>query len=146
MDKNEEDILLENAKEYYEGALEAEKKENYNTSGTLYVEVFDKPRTSVRGTLRASKERAPATANRSFDFKSFASLLDYYIYLKKGVIPRSHTDRFRILEKDYPDLYRKIDGDFEFYQKSYRERLTKEACEVLKKDARELFGLLNIKI
>ena len=115
MDKDERDILLENAKEYYNGALEAEKKANYNTSGTLY-------------------------------FKSFASLLDYYIYLEKGIIPKSHTDRFRILEKDYPDLYRKIDGDFEFYQKSYRERLTKEACEVLKKDARELFGLLNIKI
>ena len=115
MEKNEGDILLENAKEYYEGALESEKKANYNTSWTLY-------------------------------FKSFVSLLDYYIYLKKGIIPKSHTDRFRILEKDYPDLYRKIDGDFEFYQKSYRERLTKEACEVLKKDARELFGLLNIEI
>ena len=111
----EEDILLQNAREYYRNAANAFKNTDYNTAATLY-------------------------------FKCFASLLDYYIYLNKGIIPSSHSVRFRILEKDYPILYKKADIDFSFYQRSYRERLNKETCEVLKDDVEGLFKDLNIKI
>jgi len=66
--------------------------------------------------------------------------------LNKGIIPSSHSVRFRILEKDYPILYKKADSDFGFYQRSYRERLNKETCEVLKDDVEGLFKDLNIEI
>lgn len=78
-------------------------------------------------------------------FKAIAVLSDLYIYDKEQKVPTSHSDRFRILEQKYPKIYFLIDKDFPFYQDSYRLKLNKEICEVLRKDAEKLFGILGIK-
>lgn len=77
-------------------------------------------------------------------FKSLAVLADLYILRKHGKIPSNHSERFRILETKYPDIYRILDKDFPYYQDSYSIELNKEINEVLKKDVKELFRLLEI--
>ncbi len=79
-------------------------------------------------------------------FKAIASLADLFILVKEGKIPSNHTERFRILESKYWEVYNILDKDFPFYQDSYRARLNKEVSEVLKQDAKRLFEMLNIKI
>ena len=110
-----EETLVENAKEYYRNALDAEKKGDYNTSVTLF-------------------------------FKTISGLADLYIYRKEKIIPSSHTDRFRILEAKYKEIYKIVDRNFPVYQESYRAKLNLQFCEVLKEDAEQLFRILEIKI
>jgi len=78
-------------------------------------------------------------------FKVIAVLSDLFIYKKEGKVPSSHSERFRILEQKYPEIYFLIDKDFPFYQDSYKLKLNKEVCEVLRKDAERLFDILRIK-
>jgi len=77
-------------------------------------------------------------------FKALAVLADLYIFEKQGKIPSSHSERFRILEVNYPEIYKMLDKSFPFYQDSYRLKLNKEICEVLKNDAKQLIEILKI--
>ena len=95
--------------------------------------------------LGAEREKEYNSAVTLF-FKAIASLSDLFILVKEGKMPTNHTERFRILELKYPEVYRINDKDFPFYQDSYRSRLNKEVSEILKKDAKRLFELLNIRI
>ncbi len=77
-------------------------------------------------------------------FRALAILADLYILKKEGKMPSSHSERFRILESKYPEIYAVLDKSFPFYQDSYRIKLNKEICEVLKNDAEQLIKLLEI--
>lgn len=79
-------------------------------------------------------------------FKAISALCDIYIFIKEGKTPSNHTERFRILELKYPEIYKIIDKDFPFYQDSYRAKLTKEVSLMLKNDTKRLFEILGIKI
>lgn len=79
-------------------------------------------------------------------FKAISALCDIYIFIKEGKTPSNHTERFRILELKYPEIYKIIDKDFPFYQDSYRAKLTKETSLMLKNDTKRLFEILGIKI
>lgn len=73
-------------------------------------------------------------------FKSLVSLIDLFILQKTGNTPSSHTERFRICEKNFPKVYDLLDKDFPFYQNSYFQKLTKELAEVIRNDARAMAG------
>ena len=113
-EKNElKETLIKNAKEYYKNALNAENKQEYNTSVTLF-------------------------------FKALSALCDIYILIKEDKIPSSHSERFRILEFKYPEIYKVINKDFPFYQDSYKSRLNKEVSDMLKEDVENLSRELKI--
>lgn len=77
-------------------------------------------------------------------FKALAVLGDLYIFRKEGKIPNNHAERFRILEEKYFEIYKLLDKDFLFYQNSYKIKLNKESCEVLRKDVEQLLKVLAI--
>jgi len=115
MKQDIKEVLIENAREYYKNALEAESKGEYNTAVTLF-------------------------------FKAISALCDIYILVKESKILSSHSERFRILQLSYPEIYRIIDKDFPFYQDSYKARLNKEVSLMFKDDAKRLFKLLDIRV
>ncbi|MFH1636985.1 MAG: hypothetical protein ABIB71_01005 [Candidatus Woesearchaeota archaeon] len=67
-------------------------------------------------------------------FKAMAALCDLFILKKEGFVPKSHSERFRVLEKKYPEIYEIVDTDFSFYQDSYTKKIDKETAELLKDD------------
>lgn len=77
-------------------------------------------------------------SSASLFFKALAVLADWHILRKEGFIPKSHTDRFRLLEQKYNEIYLILDKDFPSYQDSYSIILTKEVAEILKEDVRKL--------
>ncbi|MEM4397515.1 MAG: hypothetical protein QW757_02735 [Candidatus Woesearchaeota archaeon] len=79
-------------------------------------------------------------------FKSLVSLIDLFILSKLGITPSSHTERFRITETNFPEIYELLDKDFPFYQDSYINIMTKELAEVIKEDAENLAKKTNIKL
>jgi len=78
-------------------------------------------------------------------FKAIAVLVDLFIFRKDGFIPSNHSERFRILDRKYPHLYRIMDKDFPIYQQSYQLRLGKEYSEVLRKDVEKVIRFTGIE-
>jgi hypothetical protein len=79
-------------------------------------------------------------------FKALIAISDYIIYKKTGETPSSHTNRFRTTEKEFPEIYNLIDKDFQFYQDSYSQVMSKELAEVIKQDVQTLAKKTQIKI
>jgi uncharacterized protein (UPF0332 family) len=71
-------------------------------------------------------------------FKSLVALIDLLIFQKTGKTPSSHTERFRITELNFPEIYEVLDKDFPFYQDSYIQNMTKELALIIKNDTEYL--------
>lgn len=95
--------------------------------------------------LIAQKNRQYNTSVTLF-FKTISTLADLLILKKEGQIPSSHTERFRVLEKKYMEIYKIIDKNFPFYQNSYRAKLNSEVSKLFENDARRLFEITGIRI
>ena len=93
--------------------------------------------------MDAFKKEKYNTATTLF-FKAIAALCDLYILRKEGIVPSSHTNRFRILEDKHPEIYKIADRDFPFYQDSYTKRMDEETAKLLKEDAETLKKTLGL--
>lgn len=58
-------------------------------------------------------------------FKALVALVDLYILQEIGDTPSSHTERFRITQDKFSDVYDLLDKDFPFYQDSYVHIMSK---------------------
>ena len=65
-------------------------------------------------------------------FKTLFLALDLIILKSSGKTPKDHTERFRILQKDYPNLYESLDKYFKIYRDTYSISIDKETCGVIK--------------
>lgn len=74
-------------------------------------------------------------------FKALSAAVDLFILKNDGFVPSSHTNRFRVVEEKYPKIYDILDRDFPFYQDSYTNKMSKEAAEVIKEDAKRIKGM-----
>ena len=84
------------------------------------------------------------TSSAVLYFKALFSVLDLIVLREKGFIPKDHSDRFRILQKDFSELYIIIDKRFHIYQGSYKGSIEKEACDRLKEDVETIIKEQNI--
>ena len=66
-------------------------------------------------------------------FKCLFALLDLTILKEKKRTPKDHTERFRILQQDFPELYVRLDKIFTIYRDSYSLKIENERCEEVKK-------------
>ncbi len=64
--------------------------------------------------------------------KSLFALCDLIIYGKLNKLPKNHTERFRILEEYFSDVYSIVDTIFSHYTDSYSKPILKETCEKIK--------------
>jgi|TARA_Y100000034_G_scaffold56298_1_gene68967 uncharacterized protein (UPF0332 family) len=79
-------------------------------------------------------------------FKSLITFVDLYILQKTRDTPSSHTERFRITQNKFPEIYNLLDKDFPFYQDSYVHIMTKELAEVIKNDAEIMAKKTKVKL
>ena len=54
------------------------------------------------------------------------------IFRRNGFIPKDHSERVRILEREFSQYYTLIDKYFPLYQSSYKLSLGKEVCDEIK--------------
>ena len=64
--------------------------------------------------------------------KALFAACDMLIQNKLGKLPKNHTERFRILEQYFKDVYGIVDGIFDKYTDSYSKPILKGACEAIK--------------
>lgn len=79
-------------------------------------------------------------------FKSLVALIDIHVFDKIGKTPSSHTERFRIVQTNFPEIYDILDKNFPFYQDSYVHLMTKALAEVIKDDIKIMAEKVQVKL
>ncbi len=71
-------------------------------------------------------------------FKAITQICDIIIIRKIGFAPSSHSERFRLLERNFPPVYKIADNLFSLYKKTYSMPLNKESCNIIKNEIRNI--------
>ena len=81
-------------------------------------------------TLYLAKDYTSATI---LYFKTLFAIQDYILLQKIGQSPKDHNERFRFLEKYFPESYEVLDKEFSTYRDTYSKIIHKETCDRIKK-------------
>jgi uncharacterized protein (UPF0332 family) len=79
-------------------------------------------------------------------FKAAFLVLDHILLEKEGKTPKDHTERFRMLEKKYPELYEFLDKRFKTYRDTYSISIDKQKCEKVREDVKDIIKRYKIQI
>ena len=66
-------------------------------------------------------------------FKTLFMALDLIIFKKNKLTPKDHTERFKILQKDFPEHYISLDKYFSIYQSTYSTTVDQQTSEEIRK-------------
>ena len=79
-------------------------------------------------------------------FKASFTAIDYIILISKGKTPKDHNERFRITEKEFPELYEFLDKTFSIYRDTYSVSIDKETCNKVKEDVKTILRKYKIQV
>ncbi|MBI4155536.1 hypothetical protein HY498_05640 [Candidatus Woesearchaeota archaeon] len=65
-------------------------------------------------------------------FKTWFAVQDFILLNEIGQSPKDHSERFRLLKKEFPDTYKELDKEFSTYRDTYSKILDKETCKRIK--------------
>ena len=65
-------------------------------------------------------------------FKTWFAVQDFFLLKEIGQSPKDHSERFRLLEKNYQEEYKELDKEFSTYRDTYSKIVDKETCERIK--------------
>ena len=72
------------------------------------------------------------TSSTILYFKTLFAIHDFVLLDKIGRAPKDHKERFRLLEKEFPELYSELDSEFNTYRNTYSRTTSKTTCERIK--------------
>ena len=79
-------------------------------------------------------------------FKCLFVALDLIILQKKGKSPKDHTERFKVLKEDFPELYSILDKHYPLYRQTYSLMISKAACTEVKKNVERIIEECKISV
>lgn len=89
-------------------------------------------------------EHDDATSATILTFKLLFAVVDYILLIQRGITPKDHGERFRLVQKWLPDLYEILDKDFPVYQDSYSRTIEKEVCKQIQKHVQAIIEKYKI--
>ncbi|MFC1741887.1 hypothetical protein ACFL3V_05105 [Nanoarchaeota archaeon] len=78
-------------------------------------------------------------------FKTLFAVQDLLLLDKVGESPKDHKERFRRLEKLFPDLYSELDLEFSTYRDTYSKIVDKETCDRIRRIVEDDIDKYEIK-
>ena len=78
-------------------------------------------------------------------FKSLSAINDFALE-RINLKAKDHSKRFRLLEKNFPELYAIADKMFTVYRRTYTNELNKEEVEILRKNVEKAFENAGVQI
>lgn len=78
------------------------------------------------------------TSSTILYFKSLFAILDLIIFRKIKKVPKDHTERFRILEQEFPNLYLILDKTYLIYRDTYTSIITKDICDKIRENVKRI--------
>lgn len=76
--------------------------------------------------------------------KSMFALCDLIIYNKLKKLPKNHSERFRILEEYFSEIYIIVDNIFSHYTDAYSKPILKDTCEKIKNGIKKITQINEI--
>ena len=70
--------------------------------------------------------------------KALFAICDILIQNKINKLPKNHSERFRILELYFKEIYRIVDEIFDKYTDSYSKPVLKETCYAIKNGIKKI--------
>ena len=70
--------------------------------------------------------------------KALFAICDILIQKKLNKLPKNHSERFRILEQYFKEVYEIVDEIFDKYTDSYSKPILKETCESIKNGIKKI--------
>ena len=80
------------------------------------------------------------TSAATLYFKTIFVALDLILFNKIKKTPKDHSERFRILEKEFPETYQMLDKLFPIYRSTYSTTIDQETCEEIRKNVKKLLN------
>lgn len=71
-------------------------------------------------------------------FKTLFGVFDLVILKNLGKTPKDHSERFRILEERFPDLYSILDTLYPIYRGTYVSNINRETCDKIKENVEKI--------
>ena len=78
-------------------------------------------------------KKADFTSATILYFKTLFAIHDFLLLEKIGESPKDHSERFRKLEKYFPDLFHELDVEFSTYRDTYSKIIDRETCNRIKR-------------
>ena len=113
------------------------KKEPEEIAGRVEEDNESILKENIRGFLKSAElvyKTSDFTSATILYFKALFSILDLIILRGRGKIPKDHSERFRILELDYNELYIILDKLYPDYRDTYTVKINKEICHKIKEN------------
>lgn len=79
-------------------------------------------------------------------YKCIISCADLKILRKMDTVPSNHTKRFRILERNFPDVYRILDKHFSDYRDSYVLNIRNRKAKRVRENAEKLVEEVGVEV
>lgn len=79
-------------------------------------------------------------------FKAGFTILDLIIFKNEGKTPKDHTERFRIFQKSFPELYEFLDKYYSIYRDTYSLIIDKETCDKVKINVKGIIEKYKISV
>ncbi len=76
--------------------------------------------------------------------KALFALCDCLIQQKFHKLPQNHSERFRLLEKYFPETYKIVDKIFSHYTDAYSQPVLQETCTLIKHGIKTIAGTENV--
>ena len=76
-------------------------------------------------------------ASVSLYYKALVELCDLELLAKTGRLGANHTERFSMLEKTSPSLYRTASRLFRYYRDSYNKEISHTVASLVKKEVED---------
>lgn len=118
-------------------------------SFVVYTNMKEDLLNNVRMFLKSAKavyDLNDFTSATTLYFKAVFVVMDYISLESIGKTPKDHTERFRILEQNFPDLYRFLDSFFQIYTKTYSYTIDKKTCDVVRENVERIIKKYKIPI
>ena len=72
--------------------------------------------------------------------KALFALCDYLLEHKLHKLPKNHSERFRLLEKYFPEAYQLVNSIFSHYTDAYSQPILQETCVAIKNGIKTIAG------
>ena len=65
-------------------------------------------------------------------FKTLFAIHDFILLQKIGYAPKDHSERFKLLKKEFLQSYKKLDQEFNTYRSTYVRTISLATCKRIK--------------
>ena len=123
---------------YKKGGKKEAKKELNSEEKSDEEKILEENIKEFQGSADLVYKKNDFTSATILYFKTLFGVLDLIILKNTGKIPKDHSERFRMLESSFSNLYKTLDELYSIYRNTYTAKINKENCDRIKENVQRI--------